>query len=395
MKRGVATFTLDGGHCPPWLFERMVRLGREMVRVLIEEYGPDEFVYRMSDPVWFQSLGTVLAFDWNASGLTTVLIGALKEAIKDEEKNLGLFICGGKGATSRKTPSQIEFWSEKINFAKNASDQLVENSKMSAKVDSALVQDGYELYHHAFFFSKNGAWTVVQQGMNKGSRTARRYHWFDRIAKKKDGSIVNQEIDFVNEPQRAIAAQTKHMDVLNLVAGESGKTRDVSVDLINRAGYEQIKHEFELLRMHQNKMSQMMAVAADEDEYVGLKLSRRDFYHHPVEFEEFATSKYLDKIIQKLSDQKPADYKSLVATEGVGAKTVRALALVAEVLYGAQPSYTDPARYSFAHGGKDGFPFPVDKTTYDATIEVMKKAVKRSHMPLTDKQKALGSLLDK
>jgi len=392
MKRGVATFTLDGGHCPPYLFERMVRLGREMVRVLVEDFGPDEFVERMADPVWFQSLGTVLAFDWNASGLTTVLIGALKESIKGLEKDLGIFICGGKGKTSRKTPDQIEFWGERLNFPTTAVTQLVENSKMSAKVDSALVQDGYELYHHAFFFSKRGAWTVVQQGMNTSSRTARRYHWFDRLVKRKDGSLKNSEIDFINEPHRAISAQTKHMDVLNLVAGESGKTRDVSVDLINREGYQRIKNDFELLRAHQNKMSQMLAIKAEEDEYVGLKLSRRDFYHHPVEFEEFGASKYLDKIIQKLSDQKPENYKSLVATEGVGAKTVRALALVAEVLYAAAPSYTDPARYSFAHGGKDGYPFPVDRETYDKTIEVMRKAVKVSRIPLTDKQKALSRL---
>ncbi|HVT01619.1 MAG TPA: DUF763 domain-containing protein [Patescibacteria group bacterium] len=397
MKRGVATFTLDGGHCPPYLFERMVRLGREMVRVLVEEYGPDEFIERMADPVWFQSLGTVLAFDWNASGLTTVLIGALKEAIKDQEKDLGIFICGGKGKTSRKTPDQITSWSEHLNFSERTVNTLVSNSKMSAKVDSALVQDGYELYHHAFFFSKNGAWTVVQQGMNKNSRTARRYHWFDRLVKSQNGAIKNSEIDFINEPHRAIATQAKHMDVLNLVAGESGKTRDMSVDLINREGYERIKKDFELLRTHQNKMSMMMALRlrsgrANEDEYVGLKLSRKDFFHHPVELEEFATSKYLDKIIHKLSDQKPEDYKALVSTEGVGPKTVRALALVAEVLYGAPPSYTDPARYSFAHGGKDGFPFPVDRETYDKTIETMRKAVGRSKIPLTDKQKALGRL---
>lgn len=400
MKRGVATFTLDGGHCPPYLFERMVRLGREMVRVLVEDYGPDEFVYRMSDPVWFQSLGTVLAFDWNASGLTTVLIGALKEAIKGQEKDLGFFICGGKGTTSRKTPGQIEDWGGQLNFPEVAVAQLVSNSKMSAKVDSALVQDGYQLYHHAFFFSKRGAWTVVQQGMNTNSRSARRYHWFDRLVKTREGAIKNADIDFVNNPHQAIAAQSKHLDVLNLVAEESGKTRDTSVELLGE-GYKRVKKDFESLRLHKNKMSKMMAVRADDpfnklragDEYVGLKLSRHDFYHHPVEFEDFAASKYLDKIIQKLSDEKPGDYKSLVATEGVGAKTVRALALVAEVLYGAPPSYTDPARYSFAHGGKDGFPYPVDRTTYDTTIEVMRKAVNRSRIPLSDKQKALNRLL--
>lgn len=392
MKRGVATFTLDGGHCPPWLFERMVRLGREMTRVLVEEFGPDEFVERMADPVWFQSLGTVLAFDWNASGLTTVLIGALKEAIRGQEKDLGFFICGGKGGTSRKTPDQIEFWGERLNFPENAVEQLVSNSKMSAKVDSALVQDGYQLYHHAFFFSRHGAWTVVQQGMNTDSKSARRYHWFDRLV-KKDGEIINREIDFVNEPHKAIAAQTKHMDVLNLVAQQSSGTRDLSVDLIGQGGYKRVKKDFELLRTHSNKMSKMIAVKQDEDEYVGLKLSRKDFTHHPVELENFGDSKYLDKIIQKLSDEKPGDYKSLVATQGVGPKTIRALALVSEVIYGATPSYTDPARYSFAHGGKDEIPYPVDRPTYDQTIEIMRKAVNRSHMPLTDKQKALDRLL--
>ena len=181
MKRGIATFTLDHGRCPPWLFERMVRLGREMTRVLVEEYGPDEFVERISDPVWFQSLGTVLAFDWNASGLTTILTAALKEAIRGQERQFGIFICGGKGGTSRKTPDQIQFWGERINLPERSTSQLVTNSKMSAKVDSALVQDGYTLYHHSFFFSRNGAWAVVQQGMNTNTKSARRYHWFDRL----------------------------------------------------------------------------------------------------------------------------------------------------------------------------------------------------------------------
>jgi len=178
MRRGVATFTLDYGRCPPWLFQRMVKLGREMVRVLIAEYGPDEFIRRIADPVWFQSLGTVLAFDWNASGLTTTLTGALKEAIRYEEKNLGVFICGGKGATSRKTPDQIKSWGERLSLPDKHVNNLVYNSRMSAKVDSALVQDGYNIYHHTFFFSRSGAWTVVQQGMNTVNQTARRYHWF-------------------------------------------------------------------------------------------------------------------------------------------------------------------------------------------------------------------------
>lgn len=392
MKRGVATFTLDYGKCPPWLFERMVRLGREMTRVLVEEYGPDEFVERIADPVWFQSLGTVLAFDWNASGLTTILTAALKEAIRGQEQQLGVFICGGKGGTSRKTPDQIQLWGERINLSEGSTNQLVTNSKMSAKVDSSLVQDGYTLYHHSFFFSKNGAWTVVQQGMNTNSKTARRYHWFDRLV-NHESRIMNQAIDFVNEPHKAISAQTRHANVLNLVAGKSSNTRQASVDLI-ADGYKRVKSDLELLRKHSNELSKMVAVRQNEtgDEYVAAELSRKDFHHHPVEFEDFANSKYLDRILQKLSDQKPKDYQSLVASAGVGPKTVRALSLVSEVIYGAVPSYTDPARYSFAHGGKDAIPYPVDRDTYDTTIEIMRKAVNHSRIPLTDKQKVLRRL---
>lgn len=392
MKRGIATFTLDHGRCPPWLFERMVRLGREMIRVLVEEYGPDEFVERIADPVWFQSLGTVLAFDWNASGLTTVLTGALKEAIRGEEKNFGIFICGGKGKTSRKTPDQITFWGERLNLPKSSTETLVENSKMSAKVDSSLVQDGYQLYHHTFFFSSNGAWSVVQQGMNTNTKSARRYHWFDRISTDDEQITNNENIDFVNEPHKGIASQGFEKDVLNLVSRNSSKTRETSVDLI-REGYKRVKSDLELLRKHANKMSKMIALRIDGEEHTAINLSRRDFHHHPVELEEFADSMYLDKIFQKLSYNKPEDYQSLVATRGVGAKTVRALSLVSEIIYGATPSYEDPARYSFAHGGKDAIPYPVDRVTYDKTIEVMRKAVNRSRIPFTDKQKALRRLL--
>lgn len=391
MRRGIATFTLDHGKCPPWLFERMVRLGREMTRVLVEEYGPDEFVERISDPVWFQSLGTVLAFDWNASGLTTILTAALKEAIRGQERSLGIFICGGKGGTSRKTPDQIGEWGARINLSESSTNQLITNSKMSAKVDSSLVQDGYTLYHHSFFFSKNGAWAVVQQGMNTNSKTARRYHWFDRI-QNLESRIQNETIDFVNEPHKAISAQTRHAHVLNLVAGSSSKTRKTSVDLVAE-GYKRMKSDLELLRKHSNETSKMISVRTKEDVYTAVELSHEDFYHHPVEFEEFSNSKYLDRILQKLSDRKPEDYQSLVAFRGVGPKTVRALSLVSEIIYGAEPSYTDPARYSFAHGGKDAIPYPVDRTTYDKTIEIMRKAVNRSKIPFTDKQKALRRLI--
>src|SRR3989344_409512 len=215
MYRGVATFTLDYGKCPRWLFEKMVKLGREMTEVLVEEYGPDEFVKRIGDPVWFQSLGTVLAFDWNASGLTTILTAALKEAIRGQECEWGVFIAGGKGKTSRKTPDQIHEWGVRLSLTPEYVGNLEYNSKMAAKVDSALVQDGYQLYHHSFFFSRTGAWAVVQQGMNQYNQTARRYHWFSENAK-----------DLVCEPHSGISSQLFSKKVLNLVSRNSAQNRE-------------------------------------------------------------------------------------------------------------------------------------------------------------------------
>lgn len=384
MKRGVATFTLDYGHCPPWLFQKMVRLGREMTQVLIDEYGPDEFIKRIADPVWFQSLGTVLAFDWNASGLTTILTAALKEAIRGQEKDLGVFIAGGKGKTSRKTPDEIINWGEKLNFNPSLSKQLVYSSKMAAKVDSSLVQDGYQIYHHAFFFSRNGAWTVVQQGMNTANVTARRYHWSDKID-------LSNRTNFINEPHKGIASQKFLTQVLNLTSKDSDKARNVSTDLV-QSGTNQLLRDLNLLRKHQNDVSRMISVRKDGEEHTFLKLEGVEFKHHDVELEDFSKSKYLDKILSKLGETKPSDYEQIVATEGVGPKTIRALSLVSEVIYGAKPSYEDPARYSFAHGGKDATPYPVDKKTYDETISIMQRAVSKTKLPYAEKSKAIARL---
>lgn len=385
MKRGIATFTLDYGKCPPWLFQRMVRLGREMTYVLIDEYGPDEFIKRIADPVWFQSLGTVLAFDWNASGLTTILTAALKEAIRGQERDLGVFIAGGKGKTSRKTPDEIVNWGERLNFNPNLSKQLVYSSRMAAKVDSSLVQDGYQIYHHAFFFSRNGAWTVVQQGMNTANVTARRYHWSDKID-------LNNRTNFVNEPHKGIVSQKFLNRVLNLTSKDSSKTRDVSTDLV-QAGTNQLLKDLELLRKHSSEFGRAVSFKVkNKDQYTFLELPGIEFKHHPVEYEDFNKSKYLDKILQKLGENKPENYEQIVATEGVGPKTIRALSLVSEVIYGAKPSYEDPARYSFAHGGKDATPYPVDRETYDKTIEIMRRAVSKTKLNYSEKSKALARL---
>jgi hypothetical protein len=379
--RGIASFGLDSGHCPPWLFERMVKLGRAMVHILVEEYGPDEFVKRMADPAWFQSLGTVLAFDWNASGLTTILTAALKEAIRGEERDLGIFICGGKGKTSRKTPDEIVSWGERLALPVGQADKLVYNSKMSAKVDSALVQDGFQLYHHSFIFSRNGAWTVVQQGMNAEKGAARRYHWHSED--------VN---DLVSDPHSAISSPLVLNRVLDLAASRSEKTREISTELV-RAGYAPLMKDINLIRRFSSNLTQSALFENHEGMRLALlNLESREFKSHPVAREDFSKSKYLEKVLALVTDRQPKNYEQLVAIQGVGPKTLRALALVGEVVYGARPSYEDPARYSFAHGGKDATPYPVDKPTYDQVIQIMSSAVRKSRMPEDEKKKAMVRL---
>jgi hypothetical protein len=377
MQRGIATFTLDYGICPKWLFAKMTKLGREMVRVLVSEFGPDEFVRRVADPVWFQSLGTVLAFDWNASGLTTILTAALKEAIRHREKELGIFICGGKGKTSRKTPEEITNWADKLSLPGECADNLVYNSRMSAKVDNSLVQDGYQIYHHSFFFSRNGSWAVVQQGMNPMNVSARRYHWFSENIK-----------DLVCEPHTGIVTAAKRRRSLNLTARDSENTRELSVEFTSSA-YHSLMKDIEILRKHSSNLSKMVSVKHKGRQLTLLQLEDTEFKAHPVVCEDFSRSRYLEKILHKLCDRQPENYERLLAVKGVGPKTIRALALVAEVIYGAEPSYEDPARYSFAHGGKDGTPYPIDRDTYDKTISTMVEAVRRSHISPYEKDRAI------
>lgn len=387
MRTGIATFTLDYGACPKWLFDRMVKLGRAMTEVIVREYGPEEFIKRLADPVWFQALGTVLAFDWNASGLTTTLTAALKEAIRGQEKDLGVFICGGKGKTSRKTPEQILNWGTQTGLDEEKIEQLVYNSKMVAKVDSALVQDGFQIYHHTFFFSlqrglglaKKVAWTVVQQGMNQQNQTARRYHWHSADVK-----------DLVCEPHTAVVSDLR-LKPLNLVAKDSENTRELSVELVT-GGFQTLMKDLQLLNKYNTNLFQILELK-DQDNYLKLlNLENKEFKYHPVINENFLKNKYLQKILYQLCENKPKNYENLVASYGVGPKTIRALALVGEILYGAKPSYQDPARYSFAHGGKDATPYPIDRPTYDQTILVMKKLTEKMRVNYSDKMKIIRRL---
>jgi hypothetical protein len=366
----------------------MVRLGRQILAVMNEEYGPDEFIKRIADPGWFQSLGTVLAFDWNASGLTTILTAALKEAVRSQERDFGIFICGGKGKTSLKTPDEIQNWGEVLSLPEPQTSNLVYNSKMAAKVDSSLVQDGFQLYHHAFFFSRNGSWSIVQQGMNQQNLTARRYHWYSK-------NIT----DLVVEPHSGIASLSRPQrrdqtlaPTLNLTAKESKPTQKLSTEMV-QGNYCGLMKDIQILRRHYSDFSQSLKLRQGGQTLTLLNLENREFSWHPVVTENFGKSKYLEKILYKVCETKPENYERLVSLEGVGPKTVRALSLVSEVIYGAKPSYQDPARYSFAHGGKDATPYPIDRPTYDSTISFFQKIINELKIPLSEKRKLENRLV--
>jgi len=330
----------------------MVKLAREITIAVVAEYGPDEMLRRLSHPYWFQAFGCVLGFDWHSSGVTTTLCGALKEGVKGLERDLGLFVAGGKGAASRRTPSEVEAWGERISLDPAS---LVYASRMSAKVDNSAVQDGYQLYHHTFLFTARGSWAVVQQGMNDANHYARRYHWL--------GESV---ADYVNEPHSAIAAQAKGT-TLNLVAGESGPARTT---------IGQIAHD-----------EKPETILSDLRKLKTLNLPA----HHPVGLADIHPES-LSRILLGIYERQPEDFERLLGLQGVGAKTLRALSLIAELVHGVSPSYADPARYSFAHGGKDGHPYPVDRKTYDTSIELLAKAVHRAKLGLSEKRDALNRL---
>ena len=352
MKRtGFATLPLHWGKTPSWLFEEMRKLAREISLTIIREFGVEEFLKRLSDPFWFQSFGCVLGFDWHSSGLTTVTLGALKEALKPEEENLKLFIVGGKGKTSRKAPEEINLKGEKYNLYPSQVNNLVYASQMSAKVDNTAVQDKFQIYHHNFIFTKGGLWVVIQQGMNPDISMARRYHW-----------ISDKVRSFVEEPHSGIISDFKGR-ILNLVAKDSEDVREKSIELITKANPASLVKDIKKL---------------DE-----LKMPRR----HPIYKIDFR-SRRLEKIIYQVHEKKPENFEKLLGTKGVGPKTIRALALVAELIYGKKASWEDPARFSFAHGGKDGYPYPVRKDLMEQSIEVLRKGILKSHLQRSEKRKA-------
>jgi hypothetical protein len=354
-RTGFASLPLHGGKAPAWLFGRMVRLSREIVIYLASEYGPDDVLRRLSDPFWFQAFGCVLGFDWHSSGVTTTVCGAVKEGIKDIDADLGFFAAGGKGNVSRKTPDQIAASCDRIGRDPSP---LVYASKTSAKVDSAAVQDGYQLYHHVFFFTNAGDWCVVQQGMSDATGTARRYHW------------LSERVDsFVDEPHEAVCCD-RRVDTLNLVAHENEPVRHASAEIARQ-------HPDITLRALE-KLSPPRV----------LTMPRR----HELLPELDVGSPYLEKILLKTYERAPENFETLLGIDGVGPKTLRALSLASDLLHGSAATMRDPARFSFAHGGKDGTPFPVDRLTYDKTIEILNKAINRSAIDRSEKVKAFKRL---
>ncbi len=351
-RTGTAQLPLHTGKAPAWLFTRMVKLAREISIHIVSEFGAEEMLRRLSDPFWFQALGCVLGFDWHSSGVTTTVTGALKEGLRGLESDLGLYAGGGKGAASRQTPSEIAAACDRLSIDARP---LVYASRMSAKVDSAAVQDGYQLYHHAFFFTPSGAWCVVQQGMNDVNLMARRYHWLSTAV-----------ASYVNEPHAAVCAEAA-APTLNLVAAESDAVRTASAELSR----------------------QQPSVVLDAlSGMPALTMPRR----HAV-LRADVNPQYLQKILLTTYDRAPEDFETLLGMEGVGGKTLRALALVSEIIYGTPASTRDPARFSFAHGGKDGFPYPVDTATYDATVDVLRDAVTKAGIDRSERVQALKRLV--
>lgn len=376
MRTGIANLPLHWGTTPAWLFERMKLLAREIIWVIRSEFGPEEILKRLSDPFWFQSFGCVLGFDWHSSGLTTTVCGALKEGVRGLEKDLGLFIAGGKGKTSRKTPEEIIEWAYKFSFNDNVVKNLIYASKISAKVDNAAVQDGYQLYHHSFIFTESGKWSVIQQGMNDQNRMARRYHWLGENVK-----------DFVCEPHSAICCDQRSQ-TLNLVAHESKETRKMSAELIND-GYKSLLKDLKKIESCEFLRSQKFI---KQRKLLGHEKILEMPRYHEVKAVDFS-SKRMEKILHIVHERKPKNFEELLGVEGVGPKTIRALALVAELIYGAKPSWRDPARYSFAHGGKDGSPYPVNQKQYDQSIEILRRAVQKAKIGRREKLEALRRLI--
>lgn len=349
MKRsGSADLPLHYGYVPRWLAERMAKLGLVVVETIVMDYGRDEVLRRISDPFWFQSLGAVMGMDWHSSGITTSVMGALKRAVNPHSKDLGIFICGGKGKYSKQTPDELLRISERTGLDGN---HLVKCSKLSAKVDNTAIQDGFQLYTHNFILSDSGKWSVVQQGMSDTSRTARRYHWHSENL-----------TSFVDDPHTSIYGKN-HGYILNMADSQAASSR---------AGVMQIAAE------NPDKMLREIRHLVMPS-------------HHDVRAGD-VDLKRLGSVLWLAQEKCPEDFEELLLLKGLGPRTLQSLTLVSEVIHGTPSRFKDPARFSFAHGGKDGHPFPVPVKVYDETISTLQTAIHKAKLGNSEKNEAIKRL---
>ncbi|PZF74936.1 DUF763 domain-containing protein [Taibaiella soli] len=349
MKRsGSADLPLHYGLVPKWLADRMAKLGLAITEAILTEYGKEEMLRRLADPFWFQSLGAVLGMDWHSSGITTSVMWALKRSVNPHSKSLGLYFCGGKGKFSKETPNELL---RIANLTGLNGNELVRCSKLSAKVDNTAVQDGFQLYMHNFVVSDTGQWTVIQQGMHETQSTARRYHWHSADVKS-----------FVEEPHTGVCGENMGK-ILNLTAADANTAR---------AGILQLTHE---------NPNHIIAECAH------LVMPA----HHDVR-QENVNLKRLGTVLWLAQEQQPQNFEELLSLQGVGPRTLQSLTLVSEVIHGSPSRFEDPARFSFAHGGKDGHPFPVPTKVYDECIQALQTAVQRAKIGETDKAQAIKKL---
>ncbi len=364
MKRsGIATLKLHGGAAPWWLLKRMKPLAKCIFAVIADEFGPNTILCRLADPVWFQGLSMVLGFDWNSSGTTTTTCGVLKSVLNFEDH--GIHCCGGKGKTSRNTPKEIQDLQHHPLFDRSTED-LIYASKMTAKVDNTAIQDSYQLYHHCIFVSTKKEWSVVQQGMNGDIGMSRRYHWHSEGLQS-----------FVEEPPESIIGENIHENVLDMTANESGESRTVTVDLVSDSP-NKIQKEYNLLTAY-SKTSLLNWIRP-----TGEKV--------PVVHYKLLPKRMNWDTVRRIYEFQPTNYEELLSIKGVGPATVRGLALVAELIYNKVPSWKDPVKFSFAYGGKDGVPFPVNRKAMDESIQILQSAIEGAKLGQKDKLHAIKRL---
>lgn len=381
-RTGHADLPLHHGTVPKWLADRMRDLGTEIIEAILIQYGKKEVLRRLSDPLWFQSFGAVLGMDWHSSGITTSVMYALKRGINSRAKEFGLCVCGGRGKYSRKTPEELLYLSEHTGL--NAED-LIRSSKLCAKVDNSAVQDGFQLYQHNFILSTQGDWTVVQQGMNVETKTARRYHWCSQNLKS-----------FVEEPHSGVTGENSGL-ILNLTDSKASSTRSGVLNL-SKENPNLVLKEIKSLVDYGNpdfsKQENLQLELFQDENQIILNDEQRNLVM-PERHEVLAQDvdlKRLGAVLATAYYSEPKDFESLLLTKGLGARTLQSLTLVSEVINGTPSRFTDPARFSFAHGGKDGHPFPVPTKIYDESIRVLGNAIEKSKLNYNDKSDCIKRL---